>query len=130
MKILEVNFKDGINAKAHRKGNNFQEEYIGVAVVEGKIKIAVNVRLYGTQAKNYCCLWYNNNNKYGSGSGSAGGYGYHRPSAAMDEALSKAGIELDSSINSRGDEAMKEVVLLLTKYLYPDSITEVIHAHQ
>lgn len=129
MKITEINFKDGINAKAHRKENNFQAEYLGIAVVDGAIKVAVNLRIYGTQAKNYCCLWYNNGDKWGSGSGSAGGYGYHRPSSAADSALLSAGVVLDESIDSRGDTAMREAVKLLVEQLYPNTLTEVLHSH-
>lgn len=131
MQIKALNAKDAINAKAHRKEKNFMEEYIGLAVVNGKIKTVVNLRTYGTQARNTVCLWFHNEGWTisGSGSGSAGGYGYHRPSAAASEAFKKAGVELSVDINGRGDTAMKDAVLALTEYLYPGAVVEVIKAH-
>lgn len=131
MEIKSLNAKDAINSKAHRKEKNFMEEFIGLAVVDGKIKTAVNLRVYGTQARNTACLWVHNEGwtTSGSGSGSAGGYGYHRPSAAVAEAFEKAGIELSVDINGRGDTAVQDAVLALTEYLYPNTIVEVIKAH-
>lgn len=41
----------------------------------------------------YCSLWVHGD-KYTSGHGKAGGYGYHRESAALQDAIESAGIEL------------------------------------
>lgn len=45
----------------------------------------------------YCCVWIHGENRYFSGKGSAGGYGYHKTSAAFQEALTSAGIKLMGS---------------------------------
>ena len=130
MEIISLGFKGKGITNTHRKENHFQEEYLGLVVVGGKILTAINCRFYGTQAKNYCCLWYNNNNNYGSASGSAGGYGYHRPSAAFQEALDNAGIELSSRVDGRGDSAIEDVIKKMLDILYPEAtIKEVIKAH-
>ena len=58
-------------------------------------------------------LWvndYTNSEINTSGTGSAGGYGYHRPSAAASEAIRNAGIELDQNISGRGDSAIEDAV--------------------
>ena len=112
-------FKDGMSARSHRKKNNFMEQYTGFALIDGVLREIVILRIYGTNAKNYACLWYNNTDEWGSGSGSAGGYGYHRPSAAAQEAFEKAGVTLSEDINGRGDSAIREAVEALAKALFP-----------
>jgi hypothetical protein len=42
----------------------------------------------------YCSVWVNSANYSSSGKGSAGGGGYHKESAALQAALTSAGIEL------------------------------------
>lgn len=54
----------------------------------------------------YACFWLLCEN-WTSGSGYAGGYGYHKGSGAASEAIENAGIKLDAPIAGRGDEAIK-----------------------
>lgn len=42
----------------------------------------------------YCCLWIHGENIWFSGKGQAGGYGYHKTSAAFQGALDSAGVKL------------------------------------
>lgn len=77
-------------------------------------------RFYGTGCKNFACIWIHapTSKKYPdglhtSGSGSAGGYGYHRPSAALAEAVRNAGFTLDECISGRGESAMREALLAI-----------------
>jgi len=112
-------FKDGINAKSHRRENNFMEQYTGFVLIDGELREIVTLRIYGTNAKNYACLWYNNIAEWASGSGSAGGYGYHRPSAAAQEAFDTAGVTLSECISGRGDSAIREAVEALAKAMFP-----------
>ena len=120
--------KQNINIK-HRKENSFQQEFIGLAIVGDEIKEAVNCRIYGTQSRNYCCIWYRNDNIYSSGSGYAGGYGYHRPSAAAETAMTQAGVKLSEYISGRGDYSIQDAVLAITKELYPNTVCQVIKSH-
>jgi hypothetical protein len=66
-----------------------------LAVVKGEIKEVACARFYmGRSAQAsvvYCCLWIHNKC---SGKGNAGGYGYHKESAALQDAITSAGIEL------------------------------------
>lgn len=48
---------------------------------------------------------------WGSGSGTAGGYGYHKGSAAVEQALNRAGLTFDEGIGGRGWEAAKAAIL-------------------
>lgn len=67
----------------------------------------VDCRTYGAGSTVYCSIWINSVKQekrpadwiYGStsGKGSAGGYGYHKSSAAVAAALSSAGIVLTGS---------------------------------
>lgn len=124
MKIKKFTAQDGIKARAHRKENSFQNSFILVVKTKNEenkdeLREIADLRIYGTQAMNYCCLWVHDrkNGIYASGSGSAGGYGYHRPSAAAAEAIEKAGIELSQEIDGRGDSAIEQALNALAKHL-------------
>ena len=103
----------------HRKENHFTQQYTAV-VFNGKAAYdAVTLRIYATDAKSYCCLWVHDNcswikscrdSYYRAASGSAGGYGYHRASAAARNAIQNAGITLSEDIGGRGDAAIEEAV--------------------
>lgn len=54
------------------------------------------------------------------GSGKTSGYGYHRPSAALGEAIDNAGIALSQDINGSGDAAMKAAVMAIARMAFPD----------
>ena len=72
---------------------------------------AISLRLYGTGAKNYACLWVTSPSiQHTSGSGSAGGCGYHRPSQAAQEAINNAGFSLSVNIGGCGDDAIKSAL--------------------
>ena len=51
------------------------------------------------------------------GSGSAGGYGYHRPSAAAHEAIHNAGFRLSQAIDGRGDSAITDALCAIARCL-------------
>jgi len=78
------------------------------------IRTLVTVRVYGTKARNYVSIWVHApDDERGmscAGHGLAGGYGYHRPSAAMQEALESAGIKLANRIDGVGDSAMDDAL--------------------
>lgn len=78
---------------------------------------AVELRLYGTGNQNFACLWVNHSKAeiHTQGSGRAGGYGYHRPSAAAQEAIGNAGFDLDESISGVGDSAIEEAMVAVAK---------------
>ena len=58
----------------------------------------------------YCTVWINGNGYHVSGSGRAGGHGYHKESAALNDALFNCGIDLYEDITGRGDAAMKDAI--------------------
>ena len=56
----------------------------------------------------YASIWVRSTDHETSGTGKASGYGYHKQSAAIDEAIRSAEIELDEDISGRGDSAIEE----------------------
>lgn len=127
MNTIKVNFSQNFN-RNHRKENHFQQQYTGLVLVGNELLEAVTLRIYGTRAVNYAALWYNNQEKWASGTGKAGGYGYHRPSAAAAEAFEAAGVEL-ADISGRGSQAIEDAVKSLLCELYPEHLTFVTIAH-
>lgn len=83
---------------------------VAVVLHKGKMREAVIVNVHGTNARNYVSVWAHNDLRSYAGHGWAGGYGYHRPSAAMGAALKSAGITLDEDIDGRGSSAMDEAM--------------------
>ena len=76
-----------------------------------------------------CALWVHAKGVYTSGKGTASGYGYHKPSAAIDAALTSAGIELiDSKTGNRvtidgvGDSAIEDAFTAIGKACGLDSV--------
>ena len=114
----------------HRKEKNFYMQYSGLVWDGEKIREAVTLRLYSTDARSYCCVWIGNNHDFHtSGSGYAGGYGYHRGSAAAAEAIEAAGYDLDEDIAGRGRSMVREAVEAIAESLYPGSPVCVLEAN-
>jgi hypothetical protein len=114
---------------SHRKENHFYKQITAIAIhPDGRAYDAVILRLYATDAKSYACIWTHSNCAWNNaqdfwrnGSGTAGGYGYHRGSAAAAEAIYNAGIELSEDINGRGDQAIEEAVHAIARAIWEDS---------
>ena len=69
-----------------------------VGLKKGAMQDIVAVRWYMARGASasvvYCSVWVHAADCYISGSGKAGGWGYHKESAAFEEALTSAGVEL------------------------------------
>ena len=125
---IKLTGNESINAN-HRKDDKFSQEIDGfVLLPDNKIKNAVCLRFYETQSRTYACLWgFGNNEQYPAGSGWAGGYGYHKGSAAADTAFRAAHVTLSEPIDGRGYEAVQEAVEALAWALYPEAISVYVH---
>lgn len=75
----------------------------------------ITLRLYGTGSMNFACLWVNTHGLHTSGSGSAGGYGYHRPSQAAANAIRNAGFSLSKDIGGVGTGAIKDALAAIAE---------------
>ena len=72
-------------------------------LITDELKEIITVRCYmgrsaGASAV-YASVWINTSEVHTSGKGKAGGYGYHKESAAVAEAIKSAGITLDTDIS-------------------------------
>lgn len=123
-----ITSKEGKFNPSYRKEDHYLYEFAVMAVMpDYTVKNPVTLRIYGTQSRNYAAVWCNGNGVYKSGTGCAGGYGYHRPSAAACEAIYSAGIELSEDINGRGDNSIKEAAEAIAKAIQPDAVTYYTH---
>lgn len=58
----------------------------------------------------YASIWIHGKKIETSGKGNVGGYGYHKESAAIQEALDSAGVKLSEDIDGRGDAAIRHAL--------------------
>lgn len=94
------------NAKNMANDKETVSQYI---IVDKKTeKEVITCRVYMGRSSNsnqvYASIWISNNGLYTSGRGEAGGYGYHKESAAIGDAITSAGFELSGSTYTRSDE--------------------------
>lgn len=90
--------------------------YREIAVIDPKSGAApVVARIYWPGETAYCAIWIGAGDKWGRGQGKAGGYGYHKASAALAEAIDDAGIKLSRSISGVGDSAMEEACAAIAR---------------
>ena len=100
---------------AHRKEDQAFYSFSLIDLDAGKERAVIRLYNSATGRLNFACLWIND--PWASGSGRAGGYGYHRPSAAAHEAFRAAGITLAEPIDGRGDSAIQEAMEALGAHL-------------
>lgn len=113
-----------------RKENYFTRQFTGVTLEAGKIKEAVILRIYSTDSRCYACLWTYGNGIYKNGSAYAGGYGYHRGSAAAAYAIENAGYILSEAIDGRGYDSVREAVKAIVRLIYPGAaLVDVLEAY-
>lgn len=125
----------------HSNARNLSHEKETVATYKvigkfpkGKLQVLCEARMYmgrsNTASTVYCSLWVHGK-KSTSGRGQAGGYGYHKESAALQSAINSAGISLfgatfsntDQKINLKrsaniggvGDDAMRTALISIAR---------------
>lgn len=105
--MLKAKFTETNVMNGHNYGN--EKELVGAYTVIGKIggevREIVTARSYMGRSRSasvvYCSLWVSGAaSLHVAAHGSAGGYGYHKESAALQDAISSAGIELYGSTYS------------------------------
>lgn len=127
MKAIYKDFYGKIN-RSHRKEKHFLSEYSAFIIENNSVKNVAVCRIYGTQAMNYACIWFHTGT-HTAGSGSAGGYGYHRPSAAAEIAFKSAGFKLSEDIAGRGDGAIQKALEACVKSLCGRKRVYIHYAH-
>lgn len=94
IKITKFN-PNGVFNRSHRKEDKYTGGYKVLRYNSKKksIDTVIDLRFYWTTQTCYCVVWYGSKNGMVSGSGSAGGWGYHKESASACLALASTGIE-------------------------------------
>lgn len=102
------------NIHSYRREKSFDSQLSLIDLDAGR-EIAC-VRFYWPRETVYCIVWIFSD-KPASGYGKAGGGGYHKRSAAMGEALTRAGVTLSKPIDWRGDSAMDDALIALARHM-------------
>lgn len=125
---------DGIRTqhRVREESNGLRHGYKAITIKDGKPIDLVDLRIAVTQGGTpYACIWLYRPCRKGTdgkiltegmwsaGSGTAGGYGYHKVSAAADTAIRNAGVKLSQSIHGLGDAAVKAAVQAIGEALEP-----------
>ena len=84
----------------------------------GEFSESISARWYASRSGDgaspvYCSLWVRCSPYYVSGRGVAKGYGYHKASAAFQDACDSAGIELSQPVDGRGDGLVREAMFAI-----------------
>ena len=101
------------DAGKYRKEDKFSQALHVFTILDGAPHEVIDLRLYHTDSRAYCAVWMRSVLGWefnASGSGYAGGYGYHRGSAAAQSALENAGVTLSYDIAGRGDTAIEQAL--------------------
>ena len=80
----------------------------------GRLANIITVRCYMGRSANastmYASIWIYDEKHHTSGTGKAGGYGYHKASAAIADAIESAGVTLNENIAGAGDSAIEQAL--------------------
>ena len=116
---------DDKKAAGHYKGRNYggEKETVThksvICVVGDEIKEVITYRAYMGRSKGsstvYATIWVHSGECHRSGSGSAGGHGYHKESAAAYEAAIACGFEFNRSLSGTGqiDQMLEAMAIAL-----------------
>lgn len=97
-----------------------------IAIINGDLQELVTARFYMSSrhdANQITCIFWVRGGTAGcvSASGTASGYGYHKTSAALQDALNSAYIELSDRISGVGEKAMTAALLAVAKAARPEA---------
>ena len=113
MQVLSFNPQEKFN-RNYRKENWPFKEY---ALIDGdKLRPRFILRVYHNFEAStvYAACWIHSMSA--SGTGKAGGYGYHKGSAAAAEAMYNAGLRFSEPISGRGESLIIEAIEAFAAY--------------
>lgn len=111
-----------------RQEKHFYMGYKIVTIIDDKMETLIDARLGATDSCHYASIWLNTEytdydyyNEYGDAraSAKAGGWGYHRASAALNSAFHRAGMRFNVGCNGMGESAMRDCLMCAGEYLKP-----------
>ncbi len=106
--------KDGF-IDSYRKENKFSEGYC-LMTKEGRTLADIRI-YYHPGFVCYCCAWVKIGDTQYSASDKAGGYGYHKQSAAVFHTLYKMGFRFKESFDGGGNERITDALHAIAHYL-------------
>ena len=109
---------DCMNARNLGDKKETVKQAVLIACKAGEFSEPVTVRWYMSRSGDgaspvHCSLWIHCSPCYVSGRGKAGGYGYHKASAAFQDACDSAGIELSQPVDGRGNDMVREAMFAI-----------------
>lgn len=125
-RVLEFEPRRDDNLHKCRRESSFRRQLSLVDLDTGR-ETAI-VRFYGSGSRAYCCVWVHHGNTRASGSAWAGGYGYHKESAAMDSALRIAGFTFAEYFDGVGEIGERAALEAIAAHFNIVRFT-IIHAH-
>jgi len=127
MKPYQTNIRATIDITKKCKFNsNIRDKqiYRGYKVIDSDFNEIIDCRIYWPSQTCYCAIWITDTNqkKFGridydeknlklQGTGSAGGYGYDKESAAVSDALTNSGVTLSKRISGVGQDALESALI-------------------
>lgn len=119
VKLPSENTDNAINYGCEKETHNVMHV---VATTRDGMRQIITCRFYSGRSSNssvhYCSIWFTGKTLlYGSGTGEACGYGYHKDSAALDAALRASGVTLGYPIAGAGETAMHDALHALAAAL-------------
>jgi len=83
--------------------------YKAITIQDGHAVTLLDLRVYLPKDVFYAAVWVQCN-KHVSGTGKAGGYGYHKLSAAVADALQSAGYSFSEEVSGVGHDAVVRAI--------------------
>lgn len=112
-KALDFNMCVTVNVVVPMK----RAERTDYSATNGHLHDLITVRCSNTQAVTRASVWITSGERYGAGHGKAGGYGYHRRSQAIENALRSAGVTFAQPFGGCGDSAVEDALRALARFL-------------
>lgn len=125
-------------ARSNGKNLSCQKELVSAmsaaAVIDGKMREVVVARWYKARKSDgaspiYASIWTYGAGFDSSGYGRATGYGYHKASAALSDAIDSAGIVLSERIDGVGDIAIRRALEAIARAIAGDAADILIIDH-
>lgn len=99
------------NGRNLSRDKELVQTYNLIALRNNELRKVITVRCWMGRSRTastvYATIWVQAPDYWVSGHGKAGGYGYHKISAAVADAIRSAGIELDQSISGVGEQGIR-----------------------
>ena len=111
-----------------REEKHFYMGYKVICISESEMVELVDARIGATDSCHYATIWldcfysdedYACKNGRARGAGKAGGYGYHKASAALEAAFAHAGMRFNIGCACMGESMMQDCLLAAGEYLKP-----------